>query len=296
MKRNHGFPVSSVGVVSQAGHSDMSMAGSQPLFTTSSQEMPSLQPVVTTADALAAVSSPFGGRQFPGALERGFVFPPPFAIRSPTTTNFGYAPFGGGGPPGLVPLSPLPVGISGLSLSLPSPQTLDITSCQAPHYSMMGERPAQAFDVPASALAGLVTSADIFSLPVTPRTPITPTVRYAQMHAAQAAGQLMAPPTIGPGVSLASELAMGHGSFQFDHINHYHPAAMAAMSINGETMMSSGAPDTYVPAITLSPPPKSKPLSRSSSLIKTESDAQATRQSNSGNTDEDSGKDLWRPY
>lgn len=258
--------------------------------------MPPLQPIVSTVDPMVATNSPFTARQFPGPMERGFVFPPPFALRSPTTTTFGYPSFGPNGPPPtLVPLSPLPLGISGLSLSLPSPQTFDITSCQGAQYSMMGERPTQAFDIPASALAGLVSSSDLFSLPVTPRTPITPTVRYAQMHAAQAAGQLMmVPPTTAPGVTLASELAIGHGSFQFDHINQLHNAVMAS-SLNGEAMSTHTASDSYVPALTLSPPPKSKPLSRSTSFAKAESDAQGTRQSSS-NTDEDTGKELWRPY
>ena len=293
-KRHHVLSSGPVCFVSEAGPSDIRM---QRPFATA-PDMPPLQPIMSSTDPMVSANAHFNARQFPGPMERGFVFPPPFALQSPTATNFGYPPFGpGGGPPGLVPLSPLPIGISGLSLSLPSPQTLDITSCQGPQYSMMGERPAQAFDVPPNALAGLVSSADIFSLPVTPRTPITPTVRYAQMHAAQAAGQFMAPTTTVSGVTLPSELGIGHGSFQFDHISQMHNAIMSAATMNGDTMSrytASLGHDSYVPAITLSPPPKSKPVSRSSSFAKTEDGR--PRRSSSGNTDEDTSKDLWRPY
>jgi hypothetical protein len=116
------------------------------------------------------------------------------------------------------------------------------------------------------------------------------------MHAAQAAGQFMAPATTVPGVTLPSELGMG-GSFQFDHISQMHNAVMSAGTMNGDAMSrhpSSLVPDSYVPAITLSPPPKSKPVSRSSSFAKTEDGP--PRRSSSGNTDEDTSKDLWRPY
>ena len=245
----------------------------------------------------------FAARQsIPGHMEQGFVFPPPFPLRSPTSAaGFAFP----GGPPGLVPLSPIP---GGFSLSLPSPQTIDLSSCQGQHLPLMGagDRPAQAYDAPA--LAGFVSASDIFSLPVTPRTPITPTVRYAQMHAAQAAGQLMATSS-GDTLATYNQLvtAAAGGSFPFDqyatHLQdlqqqqqQQHSASMTSLN---QDPVSSGAGGGGGVTITLSPPPKSKPLSRSSSFTSgagnTKMETTTTGATAAVETDE-TGKELWRPY
>eukprot|EP00118_Oscarella_pearsei_P028642 m.2608 g.2608 ORF g.2608 m.2608 type:complete len:528 (+) comp8794_c0_seq1:862-2445(+) len=246
----------------------------------------SMPPTFTSEASLSMLAGPaFAPRQsVPGHIEQGFVFPPPFPLRSPTSAaGFAFP----GGPPGLVPLSPIP---GGFSLSLPSPQTIDLSACQGQHFPVMGDRPAQAYDAPAPAMPGLVSTSDLFSLPVTPRTPITPTVRYAQMHAAQAAGQLMA-------TSSSDALGYGHltaaiGSFPFDQyathlqdIQHMQQHSASMTSLNGEPS-SSGV------TITLSPPPnKAKPtLSRSSSFTS----GAGNGKMDSGETDEKEG--LWRPY